>query len=98
MKVTLDENDPCGTYAKLSQAYADLVMGNHAQEVTFRGGPNGVERTVVYGKADPTRFRLLMNEWDQKCAVLTTSRPRRYAANASGRLGPQWGWPFGRTY
>lgn len=98
MGVTLDPQNPCATAAQLWQAYADLVTGGNVQTVTFKGGPNGVEKTVSYSNADPARLKVLCLQWDAMCKAGATARPQRYAVNAGGRLGPQWGWPFGRTY
>lgn len=85
MAVTLNDADPCGTAAALRQAYADLVAGGTAQTVTFKGGPNGVEKSVSYTKADPSRLQMLVREWEAKCAALSGDKPRRFAMRAGGR-------------
>ena len=85
MAVTLDDDDPCGTARALRQAYTDLVVGGTAMTVTFQAGPNGVQRSVTYNKADPGRLLLLVREWEQKCAVAQgASRPRRFALRSGG--------------
>lgn len=89
----LDETDPCGTAAALRKAYAELVMGGKAQTLTFRAGPNGVERSVTYNKADPERLLALVRDWEQKCAAAQAGgsgvTPRRFAYRAGGHLR----WP-----
>lgn len=85
MAVILNDADPCGTAAALRQAYADLIGGGTAQSVTFRGGPNGVEKSVSYTKADPSRLMALVREWEAKCSVSQGGRPRRFAMRAGGR-------------
>lgn len=86
MGITLDDANPCGTAAALRSAYADLVAGGVAQTVTFRAGPNGVERSVSYNRADPARLLALVREWEQKCAAAGGNRPRRYALRAGGLI------------
>lgn len=86
MAVTLNDADPCGTAAALRQAYADLIGGGMAQSVTFRGGQNGVEKSVTYSKAEPARLLMLVREWEAKCAAGTDARPRRFAMRAGGRI------------
>lgn len=83
--IILNDADPCGTAAALRQAYATLVAGGATQTVTFRAGPNGVERSVSYNRADPGRLLLLVREWEQKCAIAQgATRPRRFAHRAGG--------------
>lgn len=85
MAVTLNDDNPCGTARALRQAYADLVSGGTAQTVTFQAGPNGVQRSVTYNKADPERLLRLVREWEQKCASASgTGRPRRFALQSGG--------------
>lgn len=87
MAVTLNDADPCGTAAALRQAYADLVGGGMAQTVMFQGGPNGVQKSVSYTKADPARLLMLVREWEAKCAAESGGgRPRRFAMRAGGRI------------
>ena len=86
MAVTLNDADPCGTAAALRQAYADLVGGGTAQTVTFRAGPNGVERQITYNKADPSRLLMLVREWEGRCAAASGAKPRRFAMRAGGRI------------
>jgi len=77
MAIQLDENDPCATAASLKQVYAQIVAGASAQTVTFRGGPNGTERSVTYHRADASALLVLVREYEQKCAALTSGKPRR---------------------
>lgn len=86
MAVNLNDADPCGTAALLRQAYADLVSGGTAQTVIYRGGPNGVEKSVTYSKADPARLLMIVREWESKCAVAGGGRPRRFAMRTGGRI------------
>lgn len=86
MAVTLDENDPCATAAALRQVYANLISGGASQSVSFKAGPNGVERTVTYHSANATALKALITEYEQKCAALKGGRPRRFAMRGGGRL------------
>jgi hypothetical protein len=86
MAVTLNDADPCGTAAALRQAYADLVAGGTAQSVTHKSGPNGVEKSVTYNRADPKALLMLVREWEAKCAAARGDAPRRFAMRAGGRL------------
>lgn len=86
MAVTLNDADPCGTAALLRQAYADLVGGGTAQTVVYRGGPNGVEKSVTFNRADPARLQMLVREWEGKCAQASGGRPRRFAMRTGGRI------------
>lgn len=83
-KITLNDEDPCGTAALLRQAYANLVAGGTAMTVTFRAGPSGAEQSVTYNKADPARLLMLVREWEAKCASSTGGRPRRFALRSGG--------------
>lgn len=86
MAVTLNDADPCGTAAALRQAYADLIGGSTAQAVVYRGGPNGVEKSVTFNRADPNRLLMLVREWESKCAQASGQRPRRFAMRTGGRI------------
>lgn len=86
MAVTLDDDDPCGTARALRQAYADLIAGGTALTVTHRGGPNGVEKSVTFNRADPARLLMLVRDWEAKCAAMQgAGRPRRFAMRTGGR-------------
>lgn len=87
MAVTLNDADPCGTAAALRQAYADLISGGLAQTITHKAGPNGVEKSVTYSKADPARLLMLVREWEAKCQAAAggDARPRRFAMRTGGR-------------
>lgn len=86
MAVTLNDADPCGTAAALRQAYADLIGGGTALTVTHKSGPNGVEKSVTYNRADPNRLLMLVREWESKCAAASGARPRRFAMRTGGRI------------
>lgn len=86
MAVTLNDADPCGTAAALRQAYANLIAGGTAQSVTHKAGPNGVEKSVSFGKADPSRLLMLVREWEAKCAAANGGKPRRFAMRTGGRI------------
>jgi hypothetical protein len=84
MSITLDDADPCGTASALRQAYADLVGGGRPMTVAFKAGPNGVERSVTYNKAEPGRLLMLVREWEAKCAAARGDKPRRFAMRGGG--------------
>lgn len=86
MALTLNDDDPCGTARALRDAYAQLVAGGTALIITFRAGPNGVERSTTFNKADPGRLLMLVREWEAKCAAAQGSRPRRFAVRGGGAL------------
>lgn len=86
MALTLDESDPCGTVASLRSIYANIVAGLARQEVSFRAGPNGVERRVVYGKADAGALLRLIGDYEAKCKLTQGGRPRRFGLRAGGRM------------
>lgn len=84
MALTLNDDDPCGTARALRDAYAQLVAGGKALTITFRAGPNGVERSTTFNKADPGRLLMLVREWEAKCAAAQGGRPRRFAVRGGG--------------
>lgn len=86
MALTLNDDDPCGTARALRDAYAQLVAGGKALTVSFRAGPNGVERSTTFNKADPARLLALVREWEAKCAAAQGARPRRFAVRGGGAL------------
>lgn len=86
MALTIDESNPCAAVATLRAVYANLVAGQSRETVTFRAGPNGVERSVTYQRADPARLLALIREYEGKCAQLSGQRPRRFGLRAGGRL------------
>lgn len=85
MTLTLDDADPCATAVVLRLAYAELIAGGKAREIQFRAGPNGVERRVQYHGADASRLLALVREWEQKCALASGGRPRRFGMRSGGR-------------
>lgn len=84
MALTLNDDDPCGTASALRDAYAELVSGQRPQIVTFKAGPNGVERSTTYNRADPGRLLMLLREWEAKCAEARGKGPRRFAVRGGG--------------
>lgn len=86
MALTLDESNPCATLASLRTVYANIIAGMHRQEVMFRAGPNGVERRVVYGKADAAALLRLIGEYESKCSLAQGARPRRFGLRSGGRM------------
>ncbi len=86
MAVTLNENDPCATATALRQVYANIIAGQAGQTVTFKAGPNGVERTVTYHNANATALLGLIRDYERKCAARSGSRPQRYAMRGGGRI------------
>ena len=53
-------------------------------DVSFRGGVSGVERTVTYHRADPDRLLSVIRGFEEQCARLQGSRPRRFALATGG--------------
>jgi hypothetical protein len=84
MALVIDETDPCAAATTLRAVYLNIVSGSAAQTVTFRAGASGVERSVVYHKADPSRLLTLIRAFEEKCATANGERPRRYALRAGG--------------
>ena len=82
--MVIDESDPCAAAALLRAAYASIVSGTTEQEISFRAGPNGVERKVVYGKADPARLLALLRDYEKRCSLTSGARPRRFGLRAGG--------------
>jgi hypothetical protein len=85
MALTIDETDPCGSAATLRALYVALVSGGAAATVSFRAGASGVERSVVYHKADPARLLSVIRDFERRCAALQGGSPHRYAIRAGGR-------------
>jgi len=86
MTLTIDENDPCATAASLRTVYANIVAGQAAQTVIFRGGPNGTERQVIYHKADAGALLRLIRQFEDACAATQGKKPRRFALRAGGMI------------
>ena len=86
MALTLNEADPCTTLQSLRTIYANIIAGMARQEVMFRAGPNGVERRVVYDKADAAALLRLIGEYEAKCNLAQGKRPRRFGLRAGGRI------------
>lgn len=86
MALTIDEADPCAAAAALRQVHYRMVAGQAAQSVTFRGGPNGTERQVVYHKADVAGLLRLIRDFEDKCAAASGGKPRRFALRAGGMI------------
>lgn len=86
-RLIIDDSDPCGTAARLREAYAKLVSGTAAQIVSFRAGDNGVERSTTFHKANPAALLTLLRSYEQQCAVKQGGKPRRRALYAGGNYG-----------
>jgi hypothetical protein len=84
MSIVIDENDPCAAATALRAVYLNLVAGGAAQSVMFKAGASGVERSVVYHKADPGRLLTVIRGFEERCAMASGGRPRRYAVRAGG--------------
>jgi hypothetical protein len=84
MALVIDETDPCGAAQALRTLYLTLVSGGAAETVTFRAGASGVERSVVYHKADPGRLLSLIRGLEMRCAQSQGQPLRRYALRAGG--------------
>lgn len=84
MAIVIDETDPCGAAEALRALYLTLVAGSAAETVTFRAGARGVERSVVYHKADPGRLLSLIRTLEMRCAQMHGRPPRRYALRGGG--------------
>lgn len=84
MALVINENAPCAAATALRAVYLNIVSGSAAQTVMFKSGGNGVERSVVYHKADPGRLLTVIRAFEDKCAMASGGRPRRYALRAGG--------------
>ena len=84
MTLRVNEADPCAAAASLRQIYYALIAGHGAMSVSFRGGVSGVERTVTYHRADPDRLLSVIRGFEEQCARLQGSRPRRFALATGG--------------
>ena len=54
--LVIDEDNPCEAAKALRAVYYRLIAGQAPMTVTFRAGPNGVERSTTFNKADPERL------------------------------------------
>lgn len=84
MTLVIDEQQPCEAAAALRQVYYALVAGERSQVITFKAGATGVERSVTYHKADPTRLLQVIRGFEEQCAKLHTGRPQRFAMRSGG--------------
>ena len=84
MARVIDESDPCAAAAALRAAYYQIVAGQQAMTVSFRAGATGVERQVVFHRADPARLLTIIRGFEERCAAASGGRPRRYAIRAGG--------------
>lgn len=84
MALVIDEENPCEAAASLRQVYYALISGERSQIVTFRAGATGVERSVTYHKADPTRLLQVIRGFEERCARTQTGRPQRFAMRGGG--------------
>lgn len=86
MALTIDETKPCEAAAALRQVYYNLVAGQAAAMVTFRGGPNGTERQVQYHKADAQGLLRVIRGFEDECARASGKKPRRFALRGGGMI------------
>lgn len=84
MALVVDEGNPCAAAATLRAVYYQLIAGQAAQIVTFRGGATGVERSATFHKADPGRLLQVIRSFEDKCAAAGGSAPRRFALRGGG--------------
>lgn len=82
--IAINEDDPCAAAATLRTVYANLVAGQAAARVSFRAGPNGVQREQEFHRADPARLLALIRDYEARCAALQGKGPRRFAMRAGG--------------
>lgn len=86
MALVIDEEDPCGAAAQLRQVYINLMAGQSLAEVSFRAGPNGVERRVSYAKADAAGLMRIIRDYEQRCDRTLGRGPRRFGVATGGRF------------
>jgi hypothetical protein len=84
MALEINEEDPCGAAKKLRSVYYGLITGQASMVVTFKAGSSGVERSVTFNKADPSRLLAVIRDFEEKCARKHGGRPRRFALAAGG--------------
>lgn len=84
MALVIDDDKPCEAAAALRQVYYALVAGERSQVVTFKAGATGVERSVTYHKADPSRLLQIIRGFEERCGKLQTGRPQRFAIRGGG--------------
>lgn len=84
MTLRIDEDDPCGAAQQLRAVYYNLISGQSEAEISFRAGPNGVERRVSYAKADVGKLEREIARFEDLCATSRGQRVRRRFSIASG--------------
>lgn len=84
--LVINEDSPCDAAKALRAVYYRLIAGQAPMTVTFRAGPNGVERSATFNKADPGRLLQVIRGFEERCAATSGGKPRRYAVRAGGRL------------
>jgi hypothetical protein len=84
MALVVDESNPCAAAAALRAVYYQLIAGQGAQIVTFKGGASGVERSATFHKADPARLLQVIRGFEERCAASGNTRPRRFAVSGGG--------------
>lgn len=82
--ISIDENDPCAAVTILRSVYTNLVAGQAAARISFRAGPNGVQREQEFHPANPDRLLMLIREYEAKCQAANGGRPTRFAMRAGG--------------
>ena len=84
MALEIDEDDPCGAAQQLRAIYYKLIAGQSEAEISFRAGPNGVERRVSYAKADVGKIEREIARFEDLCAATRGVRVRRRFSISSG--------------
>lgn len=86
MALEINEYDPCGAASQLRQVYINLLAGASVAEISFRAGPNGVERRVSYAKADADGLLKVIRDYEQQCDRMLGRGPRRFGLVNGGRF------------
>lgn len=84
--MTIDESNPCEAAAALRAIYRTIITGGRAQIVSFKAGENGTERSVTYAKPDVAALRREIQAFEEKCAIASGGKRKRFAARAGGRI------------
>lgn len=94
MTITIDPTNPCAAADQLMQVYTNLVAGQAAQVITFKSGPNGVDRSVTYQAGNAERLWQLITSYQRQCDISQGGRPRRRAVVTGGTSSRTCRRPF----
>ncbi len=87
MALEINEADPCGAVQQLRAVYYNLIAGQAKAEISFRAGPNGVERRVTFAKADVPKLEREIARLEDLCAQANgLVRRRRFSIASGGRF------------